>query len=267
MQPPPTPWPRSIRAINDLPCPEKRAIYYTLLPDWVFPLFGITSDDHTARGEEAVHLRCPEGSSAVELSVYDSPGSDEPALYLHMGDTFNSQLMVLLVIVNDPSSPRFNIDVDERGRTTQLGTESRNIQEEIRAFEAGLAPGQVRRGLRAFRSTIPTFEQFVMNMGHDLFLIEPLFYHNAVLFERYGFAYARGQRQMEVIDADFLPGGSLYGKLDNSTIFRQSKARATISGRSWAIHDGILGHPFSGVQMYKRVGIDAGIRTFSGTGW
>jgi hypothetical protein len=267
MQPPPTPWPQSIRAINDLPCAEKRAIYYTLLPGWVFPMFGISPEDYTVRSKEVIHLRCPQGSSAVELSVYHAPGSDEPALYLHMGDTFNSQLVVLLVIVSDPSSPRFNIDVDDKGRPTQLGTESRNILEEIRAFEAGLAPGQVRRGLRVFRTTIPTFEQFVTNMEHDLFLIEPLFYHNAVLFERYGFAYARGQRQMEAIDADFLPGGRLHNKLDNSAIFRQPGAWATISGRSWAIHDGVLGCPFSGVQMYKRVGVDAGIRTFSGTGW
>lgn len=259
--------PHSIRGINDLPYSEKHAIYHSLIPDWVYPMFGIDPGDHTIEGTEVIQIRCPAGSSGVDLSVFHAPGADEPVLHLQMWDTFNYQLIVLLVVVNDPASPRYNTDIDEHGHPTQLGTRRRNIPEEIRAMRAGLVPGQVRRGLRIFRSAIPVFERFVGMMGHDLFLIEPLFYHTAIIFERYGFAYLRGLQTMKNIDRDFQPGGPLHLRLDSSTPFRPPAASTTVSGRSWAIHDGILSAPFTDIQMYKRLGHDAGIRTFPGAVW
>lgn len=264
---PPAPWPGTIREINDLPVAQKRAIYQTLIPDWAYEIFKIDPVTNTVRGENVVEMRCPPGSSFVEISVHNAPESQEPALYIHMGDSFNSQLMVLLAVVNDPASPRFNIDVDEHGQPNRLGTERRNIAEEVRAYKAGLVPGQVRRGLRIFRTAVPLFEQFVTRMGHELFLIEPLFYHNAVIFERYGFAYSRGLQKMKDIHAGFVPGGPLHSHLDGSTPFRAPDAWQTISGRSWALHDGLLDNPFSNIQMYKRVGMDAQVRTFPGARW
>ncbi len=262
-----TVWPHSIREINDLLQPDKFTIYRTLIPPWILTMFGIDPTDHTIAGENVVNIRCPQGSAFVEIAIYHAPASTEPVIYLHMGDTFNSQLTVLLVVVNDPNSPRFNVDVDLEGNDTQLGTKGRNFAEEIRAMRAGLGPGQVRRGLRLFRSAIPVFEQFVSRMGHELFFIEPLFYHNAITFERYGFAYARGLQKMRMIHREFQPGGTLHARLDGSTPFRHPDAWQTISGRSWAIHDGILGEPFTDVQMYKHVGTEAGIETFPGARW
>jgi hypothetical protein len=188
-------------------------------------------------------------------------------LYLNMTDTFNQQLLVLLVVVNDLDTPRFNIDIDEHGNSTHLGTTGRNLVAEKAAMTAGLAPGQIRRGLRSFKQAVPIFERFVKNMNHDLFLIEPLAYHNAIVFERYGFSYIRGQREMTSIDREFRPGGELHAKLTNERDFRHQDAWKTIRGRSWAIHDGILGHPFTGFQMYKRIGIDAGVNTFPDAVW
>jgi len=260
-------WPSTIREINDLPPQQKQAIYRTLIPEWVYLRFGIDPQSDTMSGQPAIIYRCPSGSSSVEISVYPAPNAPEPAIYLHMGDTFNGQLMVLMVIVGDPDSPRFNIDVDEEGRDTQLGIRSRNIPEEVRAMQAGLAPGQTRRGLRLFRAALPVFEQFVSRMGHELFLIEPLFYHNAITFERYGFAYARGLQRMHWIHREFQPGGILYARLDGSTPFRHPEAWRSVSGRSWAIHDGILGEPFTDVLMYKRVGVHANIATFPNAIW
>lgn len=263
----PSNWPDSIRGINDLAEPAKLAIYRTLLPDWVFPTFGIDPVDHTIRGVRVVHIRCPAGSSSVEISVYNAPESTEPALYLHMGDSFNAQLVVFMVVINDPTSPRYNVDRDEDGRPNQLGLERRNMPEEIRAMQAGLAPGQVRRGLRAFRTMLPAFEAFVRAMGHALFFIEPLFYHNAITFERFGFSYAHGLQLMKTIHQEFLPGGGLHQRLDGSTPFRSPDAWRSVTGRSWALHDGLLGRPFTGVQMYKRVGYDAQVETFPGARW
>lgn len=261
------PWPSSIREINDLPREQKCAIYRTLIPDWAFEMFGIDRGTYSVRGSEVIKLRCPQGSNVVEISVYNIPESMEPALYLQMGDTFNSQLIVMLAVVNDPASPRFNIDVDEQGQPTQLGTTRRNLAEETRAFHAGLVPGQVRSGLRIFRTAIPVFEQFVSRMGHDLFFIEPLFYHNAITFERYGFTYSRGVQRMRAIHEAFMPGQQLHARLDGSTPFRVPDAWRTTSGRSWAIHDGILDRPFTDIQMYKRVGVDACVCTFPDARW
>lgn len=260
-------WPGTIREINDLPLPEKSAIYRTLLPDWVFSKFDIDPVAYTVDDVPVIHTRGPAGSSSVEISVFHKAGVRDPVFYLHLGDTFTAQLTVLLVIVNDPASPRYDIDIDAEGNATQLGTRSRNIPEEERAMQAGLVPGQVRRGLRSFRSAIPLFETFVRRMGHDLFFIEPLFYHNAISFERYGFAYSRGLQRMKAIHQTFLPGGSLHKRLTGENPFRQPHAWQSISGRSWAIHDGILDQPLTDIQMYKRVGKQAGMETFPGARW
>ena len=184
-----------------------------------------------------------------------------------MADTFNNQLLVLLVAVNDPAAPRYNVDIDEHGNDTNFGTSARNIPAEIAAKEAGLAPGQVRRGLRAFKRSVPVFEEFVTRIGHDMFLIEPLAYHNAITFEKYGFNYSRGLKDMQEIHMEFQPGGVLHQRLTNDNPFRQLRAWQTIRGRSWAIHDGILGHPFTGFQMYKRIGVHSGVNTFPDAKW
>ena len=260
-------FPHSVREINDLPGSEKLAIYHTLVPEWVFSMFGIDRQTYSVRDKRVIHVRCPSGSSSVELSVYHMHDAPDPALYLQMGDTINSQLAVLMVIVNDPYAPRFNTDIDQSGNPTQLGTRTRNIPEEIRALEAGLAPGQIRRGLRLFRTAVPLFEEFIRKMQHEMFFIEPLFYHNAIAFERYGFAYERGSGIMRSIHERFLPGGSLHVQLTGEAPFRRPEAASSVLGRSWAIHDGILGHPLTGIHMYKRVGHAANVRTFPDSLW
>ena len=262
-------WPTSIRGINNLPDEQKHAIYKTLLPDWLFTRYGVDHDElsFASHDHPVVRFRCPAGSRAMEIIVKRRATDMDPMLYLNMADTFNQQLLVLLVVVNDPDAPRFNIDVDQNGNPTHFGTTTRNIPAEIAALKAGLAPGQIRKGLRVFRKSVPIFEEFVRQMGHDMFFIEPLSYHNAIVFERYGFKYLRGYKDMVEIDREFHPGGRLYDLLDESTPFRQRDAWLSVRGRSWAIHDGILGHPFTGFQMYKRVGVDAEINTFEGAKW
>lgn len=260
-------FPDSIRGINDLPEDEKTAIYRTLLPEWLLRRYGIDFDTLTNDGLPVMRLRCPSGSRAMELEVRHRAQDIDPMLYLNMADTFNNQLLVLLVVINDPDAPRYNIDRDQEGNPTQLGTTSRNIPAEIAALRAGLAPGQVRVGLRIFRQLVPIFESFVQRMAHDIFFIEPMSYHNALVFERYGFAYVRGLQEMRSIDTEFRPGGGLHAQLDGRNPFRNEDAWRSIRGRSWAIHDGILGHPFTGFQMYKRIGTNAGIQSFAEAVW
>jgi hypothetical protein len=260
-------WPTSIREINDLSDDEKRAIYKTLLPEWLFVNFGMDRETLTIDGQQVIQFRCPRGSRALEISVRRTLNDIDPMLYLNMTDTFNHQLLVLLVVVNDLDAPRFNIDSDEHGNSTHLATTGRNLVAEKAAMNAGLAPGQIRSGLRSFKQAVPIFENFVQRMGHDLFLIEPLAYHNAIVFERYGFNYMRGHQEMIRIDQEFRAGGELNAKLSTDRVFRPKDAWRTIRGRSWAIHDGILGHPFTGFQMYKRIGVHAGVNTFLDADW
>lgn len=261
--------PPSIRQINTLPHPEREAIYKQLIPQWVFESYRIHPQTFTLPegGSPLIRFRCPDDSRSVEITVRFHPHELDPLVYLHMIDTFNNQIMVLLLVVNDPDSPRYHTDVDLDGHATQFGTAGRNLPEELRAMQAGLSPGQVRRGLRSFRSSVTLFEDFVTRMGHDLYMIEPLAYHNAIIFERYGFAYTHGQREMQQIQAEFQVGGSLYQQLSYSNPFRSFDATQRVRARAWAIHDGILGHPFTGFQMYKRVGHHAGINTFPDSIW
>ncbi len=256
------PWPQSIRGINNLDPEVKRAMYLSLVPGTMLQDYGIDPEDRSR-----VTINCPHDTRSVELILYHQPDALDPLLYLHMADTLNNQIVLLLLVINDPESPRYDTDIDANGLPTRFGTWRRNIQEEIRAMQDGLCPGQVRRGLRISRFAIPTFERFITRTGHDMVIIEPLTYNNAIVYERYGFAYFQGRRRMEWINEVLRPGGALYDRFDGSTPFRMPEAWKSIRGRSWAIHDGILGEPFGDIRMYKRVGHHANINTFPDATW
>jgi hypothetical protein len=259
----------SIRGINDLGTMVASAIYRTLIPDEALLQYNIDPRTLTdVQGDELVEFICPPGTGSVEVKVWHQAGARDPLLYLQLADNVNHQLSVLLFVVNDPTAPRFDVDRDWRtGEPTKFGTQSRNTEAEFAAMQAGLAPGQVRRGLKLTRKLMPLFEIFVSRLGHQMFFMEPLAYHNALLFERYGCAYSQGRARMEWINREFAPGGTLYHRLDGSTPFRRHRAERTIRGRSWAIHDGLLGEPFGDIHMYKRIGINAGICTFPSGVW
>ena len=256
--------PSTIGGINKLPEVEKRAIYARYIPKELTEKFNLP--ELTSRSD-LLQFRFAEGSSDVEMRLYHQAGFPDPVLYAHLTDTMNGQIHVLLYILNDPESLRFDVDQMPDGSPTRFGTLKRNLAAEQAAMEHGLAPGQVRRGLRLLQPATAAFEEFLTSLGHDMCFVEPLYYHNAVIFERYGFAYQMGKRRMEAIHAGFQEGGELRTKLDDSTSFRSSRAANSIRLRSWAIHDGILGEPFTDVTMYKLVGKSAGISTTPGCEW
>jgi hypothetical protein len=255
----------SLEQVNEQPLPVKEDIYRTLVPDDLLIQYNI--DPETLcddQGNRLVTFTCPAGSRLVEIDIRPEIGFEDPLLYLELSDTRLNQIEVLLFVVNDPAAERFATDRDWQGERTKFGTLRRNTPEEVRAMEAGLAPGQVRRGLRLTRTLTPLFEDFVCRMGQEYYLMEPLAYHNAILFERVGCNYVQGLRKMQWIHLGFQPGGILHEALDGSTPFRQADAWRTVRGRSWAIHDGILGEPWHSVKMYKRVGKEYRIDTFPG---
>jgi hypothetical protein len=256
----------TIATINLLPEDEKRRIYSRAIPVALLQRFNLPALD-SQRGKALMQFRFAPGSSDVELSLYPELRFPDPLLYGHITDTISGQIHILLYILNDPNSPRFNVDIMRDGSATRFGTLQRNLEAEQAAMQAGLAPGQVRRGLRMLAEAIKSFEGFVSSLGHDIHFVEPLYYHNAVIFERYGFAYQEGRRLMESIHAGFAEGGELRSRLDGSTPFRDPSAADRIRLRSWAIHDGLLGEPFTHVTMYKRIGKMAGLDTAPGCAW
>jgi len=256
--------PSTIGGINNLPDKEKRTIYVRYIPQELINKFNLTD---LIENTDLLKFRFAPGSSDVEMMLYHQVDFPDPVLYAHLTDTINGQIHVLLYILNDPNSPRFNVDKMPDGSPTQFGIRIRNMKAETAALQKGLAPGQVRHGLRFLRKAMDAFEGFVMSLGHDMYFVEPLYYHNAVIFERYGFSYQMGRRQMEGINSGFQPGGELSQKLDDSNPFRSSNATNSIRLRSWAIHDGIMGEPFTNVTMYKRVGVSGNVSTTSGCKW
>jgi len=258
--------PYTIGAINLLPEDQKRNIYCDLIPRELVERFNIPRSYNDSNGRPLLQARWASGNPSVELALFHEADFPDPVLYGHLTDTVNGQVHVLLYVLNDPESPRFDVDKMPDGRPTKFGTLMRNIQAERAALEAGLAPGQVRRGLRFLSPAILAFEKFVESLGHDIYFVEPLYYHNAVIFERYGFAYQQGRKLMEHIQLGFSEGGDLLKQLDESP-FRPALAENSIRMRSWAVHDGILGEPFTNVTMYKQIGKHAGLSTTAGTRW
>jgi hypothetical protein len=260
--------PRSISGLNRLP-PEERDQYVALaLPPALLARFQIDARTlASSDGRRLLTIAGSDTSAGLEVKLRHAPEASDPVFFAHLADTLSGQIIVLLLLINDPASPRFNVDRLPDGTKTEFGTLARNLPAEEAALQAGLAPGQVRRGLRMFREALLAFEDFVTRLGHALFFIEPLAYHNAVIFERHGFAYQQGRRFMESIHYRFSPAGDLVAKLDGSTAFRQSGFETSLRGRSWAIHDGIMGERYTGVTMYKHVGKHAGIATFPDGRW
>lgn len=258
--------PSTIGSINKLPEEEKRQIYARVIPRPLLERFHLPDAD-SQRIQNFLKFKFEPGSSDVELSLFHEERFPDPILYGHLTDTLNGQIHILLYILNDPDSPRFNVDRMPDGSTTKFGTLQRNLEAETAALEAGLAPGQVRHGLRMLPTAISAFEKFIHDLGREIYFVEPLYYHNAIIFERYGFTYQEGRRFMERIQSGFSAGGDLTARLDGSNPFRQPGAGASIRLRSWAIHDGILGEPFTNVTMYKRIGKSAGVNTCPEVAW
>ena len=253
--------PSTLGGINLLPQPEKRAIYARIIPPELLQRFQLNPYLSDKQGNELMLLDAPAGSSSVEISLYHQHGFRDPILSGHLTDTMNGQIHILFYTLNDPASPRYDIDLLPDGTSTQFGTQHRNQAAELSAMNANLSPGQIREGLHTLKSAVSTFENFISELGHTMHFAEPLFYHNAVIFERYGFRYQKGRRLMERINQGFQPGGDLLPLLNGSTPFRQPEAAESIRLRSWAIHDGILGEPFTNVTMYKESGKHAGVST------
>jgi hypothetical protein len=260
----------SIQEINALPREVVEALYARLVPEELLDRFAI--DPTTLRdktGARLVRVTAPADEPWARVEVRSTAEDRDPALLVDVEMSPLSVPELAFVQITDPAGLRYAIDRDPDGRDTLFGTACRNLEEERRAMRAGLAPGQVRRGLRLLARVLDAMEGFCALIGKEIYLVEPLFYHSAILYERRGCGYLVGRDVMEAVHAGFADGGPLRKALDGSTEFRPREAAHTVRGRSWAIHDGVgdevwAGGGLGGVKMYKAAGRHAGVNTFPG---
>ena len=245
----------SLRHINALPPIERDRCYLSLVPPSFWERFQLDPFDFTdTQGRAVASVEAPASQSWSKISVRHRADAIDPAFFLKLDESRYGNLRITFIILNDPESTRFGVDLDDEGKMTELGGRSRNRREEESAMRAGLAPGQIRSGLRMLRPTLERIETFAARLGKACLLLEAFFYHNALLYERHGFGYLAGKDRMEAIHRGFLSGGDLARRLDGSTPFRMSGAGESIRGRSWAIHDGVLLRPWWPPAMYRPVG-------------
>jgi len=260
----------SIQEVNALPREVVEALYARLVPEELLDRFGIDPQTFCDKaGARLVRVTAPADQPWARVEVRSSPEDRDPALLVDVEMSPLSVPELAFVQITDPAGARYAIDRDPDGRDTLFGTTCRNVEEERRAMRGGLAPGQVRQGLRLLSRVLDAMEGFCALIGKEIYLIEPLFYHSAILYERRGCGYLMGRDVMESIHAGFSEGGPLRKALDASSDFRDPDAARTVRGRSWAIHDGVgdglwAGGAVGGVKMYKATGRKAGINTFPG---
>jgi acetoin utilization protein AcuC len=258
----------SLRVLNNLPANAKQRIYRTLIPPELLTRFNINPLSwKQPEGDERVKLVAESGSGEVHISVRDAADSGDPFFCIELAENTLRGIDLNLLLLNDPHSPRFTTDVDEQGRDTHFGTTARNVAEEEKAMRAGLAPGQFRSSLSASKIAMQQLDTFLAFLAHHTIFLEPLTYASAWVFERRGFAYVRGHKLMDTIQAEFQQGGRLCQALDGSTPFRQPDQWRTIRGRAWAIQDGLLetiDAQWTGLRMVKQVGRHAGVETAPG---
>ncbi len=255
----------SIQEINHLPREMVEALYLRLVPEQMLDRFAI--DPQTLKGPEGtrlVRITAPPDKPWARVEVRSSTEDRDPALLVDVEMSPLSVPELAFVQITNPQGTRYGIDRDLEGRDTLFGTVSRNIDEELRAFRDGLAPWQVRRGLQLLPRVLDAMDGFCRLMGAELYLVEPLFYHSAVLYERQGCGYLLGREVMDKIHDGFALGGPLASALDGSLPLRSPEAGSTVRGRSWALHDGLSPGAWAGVKMYRAPGRHAGMNTFPG---
>ncbi len=253
-----------IRHINYLPEATKGRYLRSLVPPSLLARFGV----HPVSWLDGQKRRCVEveaapGTNKLSLRAFaggDSASTRDPFLEIELQDNHYHGIELNLLLLRDPLAPRFATDWDAAGRQTFFGTVHRNLAAEELARCAGLAPGQTQQGLRASTAVLQQIECFLTMLAQHTYLLEPLTYASAILFERRGFRYVRGSKQLAAIEREFQPGGALHKALDGSTPFRQPVQARSVRGRAWAIHDGILdavGLRWDDIRMIKTVGVDA----------
>src|SRR4029453_3867047 len=150
----------SLQEINVLPREVSEALYVRLVPEELLHRFGSAPAPPCSPGggRRGGPGRPPPAKPWARVEVRSSSEDRDPALLVDVEMSPLSVPELAFVQITDPSGPRFAIGRDPDGRDPRFGTASRNIEEERRAMGDGLAPGQVRRGLRLLSRVLDAME-------------------------------------------------------------------------------------------------------------
>lgn len=225
-----------------MPLQVKEGMYRNLIPPSLFDRFQVNPlNFENAHGQRLVRFHFPEGDRSCLIEVKLDPEDKDCIFSYQLSDTVDRiKINWDFIIVCDPFADRFDTDIDDQGRDTLFGTAERNIEAELAAMEAGLWPGQTKKGLSVMSEFMTGLKRFCAMMGIKSVGLEALFYHNAIMYEQMGFTYLEGYRRLARINQFFQPGGKLHKLMNGSTPFRKPEMADTVWGRSWAIHDRIL---------------------------
>ncbi len=260
--------PVALREVTEWDLERQRMLFRILVPLHVLARYHIDPVLGTdPAGNPVFFARQGLAEGSYKFELFHEGGFPEPIAELELADTQFNQIEVVWVTLQDPLAHRYDTDILPGGSSTMRGTVGRNVVAEEGAMMAGLSPGQVRRGLHAFGWLAERIETLMLCLNQHEYVAQPLFYHTAVLFERYGFSYIQGKALMEEVQNGFQPGGEYYARLDESSPFRRRVLADTVRGRSWAIHDGVMGDRWDRVRMVKRLGVQAHISTAPGVIW
>jgi hypothetical protein len=258
--------PITLHQINSLPLNAKHRVYRALLPLDLLTRFKIDPISwESTTGDRHIRLQADEGTNHIALVGSICEETQGEFLRLELADNAINGIDLQMLVLSDPDGEYFRTDYDENGNPTHYGTARRNLVEEQRSMQSGLAPGQISKGLGASAVVFQQLEVFLATLGHRAYFLEPLTYASAWVFERRGFAYVRGHKLMDDIQREFQPGGRLHRTLDGSNPFRQPEQWRSVRGRAWAIQDGVLEAieaRWDGLRMVKQVGRHAQVETF-----
>src|SRR3989304_3483343 len=130
-----------------MPEKERERFLSVLLPRRLLAMFSIDPETfRNDRGVRGVGFVCPERMPVFQVDLRRDPDDRDAAYFLDLSNSVFGQMEVSFVIVNDPGSERFDIDVDEHGQDTYFGTARRHGPGGVPGGKAGVGPRGGRGG-------------------------------------------------------------------------------------------------------------------------
>ena len=258
----------SLQELNGLPAPLREGLYGRLIPPEVCARFGVDpATGLNGAGHRLLRVFAPPEQSWARIELRASRDDRDPLVLVdvEMGPFAVPELS--FVQVTDPDAERFAIDRDEDGAGHALRHGDPQPRRGASRARGGTRPGPGAAWTAAPRSgagldgrLLPAAREGAVPGGAALLpLGAPL---RAARLRLPARPRADGRRST----GSSIRAAGCTGRSTASTAFRQPGFARTIRGRSWAIHDGILGAldgmAWGGVKMYRLVGRPASVSTF-----
>src|SRR5215207_6648344 len=123
--------PFTIRQLNNLPENVKRRMYRGLIPPTLLTRFSIDPIQWTDSSKtQRVSLKAEQNSEKVLITAQSSANAEDEFLALELADNSLNGIELNLIVLNDPTTPRYSIDQAEDGAPTMFGTLKRNLKAE-----------------------------------------------------------------------------------------------------------------------------------------